>query len=63
MRLLHLALSTRGLKTSGLFAISTVTTDAEIDRLGDTLEEVLDAFRPTIEAVAPALLQPVPQPI
>ena len=63
MRLLHLELLTRGLKTSGLLAVSTVTTDTEIDRLTDTLFDVLDSFRQTIEAVAPTLLQPVSQPV
>jgi len=63
MRLLHLELLTRGHKTSGLLAVSTVTTDAEIDRLTDTLFDVLDSFRPTIEAVTPTLLQPVSQPV
>jgi N-acyl-D-aspartate/D-glutamate deacylase len=63
MRLLHLELLTRGLKTFGLLAVSTVTTDTEIDRLSDTLFDVLDSFRPTIEAVLPTLLQPVSQPV
>jgi glutamate-1-semialdehyde 2,1-aminomutase len=63
MRVLQLELLTRGLKTSGLLAVSTVTADADIDRLTDTLSDVLDSFRPTIEAVAPRLLEPVSQPV
>ncbi len=63
LRLLQLALLTRGIKTSGLLAVSTVTTDAEIDRLVATFADVLESFRPTIEAVAPLLLRGVPQPV
>lgn len=63
LRLLQLVLLTRGIKTSGLLAVSTVTTDAEIDHLVETYAVVLQSFRPIIEAVAPLLLRGVPQAV
>jgi glutamate-1-semialdehyde 2,1-aminomutase len=63
LRCLQLALLTRGIKSSGLLAVSTVTTDAEIDRLVETFADVLESFRPTIEAIAPMLLRGVPQAV
>ena len=63
LRLLHLALLTRGIKTSGLLAVSTVTTEAEVDHLVETVEQVLGTFRCAIETAAPGLLRAAPQPV
>jgi hypothetical protein len=50
-RLLHLALLNRDIKASSIFAISTVMTEAEIERMANVLLEVLGEFRPAINAV------------
>jgi glutamate-1-semialdehyde aminotransferase len=63
MRLLQLALLTRGIKTSSLLAVSTVTTEAEIDRLAAAVDDVLGNFASAIEAEAPSLLRVAPQPV
>jgi len=62
MRLVQLALLTRGIKTSALLAVSTVTTEAEVDRLAAALGDVLSSFRPVLEATASDLLRTAPQP-
>jgi glutamate-1-semialdehyde 2,1-aminomutase len=59
MRLVQLALLVRGIKTSGLLAVSTVTTEAEIDRLVESTADVLDRCGSAI----PALLRATPQPV
>jgi glutamate-1-semialdehyde 2,1-aminomutase len=63
MRLMQLALLTRGIKTSGLLAVSTVTTEAEIDHLIQTIHGVLGMFRPAIETATPGLVRAAPQPV
>jgi len=55
MRLLQLWLLTRAIKTSGLLAVSTVTTDAHVDHLAAALDDGLRVFGSAIEASAPAL--------
>ena len=45
MRLLHLALLNRDIKGTGIFSVSTVMSEAEIERLAGTLSQVLGAFR------------------
>jgi glutamate-1-semialdehyde 2,1-aminomutase len=62
MRLVQLALLTHGIKMSALLAVSTVTTEAEIDRLGATLGDVLSSFRSAIGSTAQDLLRAAPQP-
>ncbi len=63
LRLLQLSLLNRGIKSSGLLAISTVTHDTHIDRLVEAVDAVLAALRPAMAEHAPALLQRVPQPV
>lgn len=48
-RLIHLALLNQGIKTAGLFAISTVTNEKEINQLVTALHIVLREFQPLIE--------------
>jgi glutamate-1-semialdehyde 2,1-aminomutase len=55
LRLVFLALLNRGIKASPIFGVSTVLIEAEIDRLADTLREVLMDLRPAIDAEVPGL--------
>ena len=56
-RLIHLALLNRGIKATGILAVSTVMGEAEIDLLASELRGVLAEFRPAIAAAAPVLLR------
>ncbi len=51
MRLLQLALLNRGIKIYRFFAISTVMTESDLERMATTFRDVLDEFGPAIEAV------------
>ena len=65
-RLIYLALLNRGIKATGILAVSTVMGEAEIDLLATELRAVLTEFQPAIEAVAPVLLgtqRAVAQPV
>ena len=59
-RLIHLALLNRGIKATGILAISTVMGAAEIDLLATELRAVLTEFQPAIGAAAPSLLRTQP---
>jgi glutamate-1-semialdehyde 2,1-aminomutase len=63
MRLLQLSLLTRGIKVSGLLAVSTVTTEADIDRLTAAIDDVLTTFGPAIQATAPELMLAARSPV
>ena len=54
LRLFQLALLCRGTKAYKLFAVSTVTSEAEIQQVADALEAVLIEFQPTIRAALDA---------
>ncbi len=49
-RLLNLALLNRGIKADSNLAISTVMTEVELERLTDTLRDVLAEFAPAMES-------------
>ena len=56
-RLIYLALLNRGIKATGILAVSTVMGEAEIDLLATELRAVLAECRPAIAAAAPVLLR------
>ena len=60
LRLVYLALLNRGIKATGILAVSTVMAEAEIDLLASELRAVLAECRPAIAAAAPALLRAQP---
>ena len=53
-----LGLLNRGLKTYAFFSASTVLLEAEIERLGAALREVLAELRPVVAEEFPELLRP-----
>ncbi len=63
LRLVQLRLLTRGVKTYGLLVLSTVTTEADIDRLITELDDAFSMLRPAIEAAVPGLLRRVPHKV
>ena len=60
LRLIHLALLNRGIKATGILAVSTIMGETEIDLLATELRAVLTEFQPAIGAAAPTLLRSQP---